>query len=132
MKDTDRTKQASRRLIKEEIKKQLIDSIVYNKNINTEDLNEWGNRVEDYEEAMGIIKEYEDIIKTNKRNTIFFADQQGKGFTRFKQSRRFKSLFKRFKISKGTIIFKKNIVKLVDKYPKMITSWITLNFLKSY
>ena len=115
MKDTDRTKQASRRLIKEEIKKQLLDSIVYNKNINTEDLNEWGNRVE----------EYEDIIKTNKRNIIFFADQQGKGFTKFKQSRRFKSLFKRFKISKGTIIFKINIVKLVDKYPKMMTWSIT-------
>ena len=73
MKDTDRTKQASRRLIKEEIKKQLMDSIVYNKNINTEDLNERGNRVEDYEEAMGIIKEYEDIIKTNTKNIMFFA-----------------------------------------------------------
>ena len=73
MKDTDRTKQASRRLIKEEIKKKLMDSVVYNKNINTEDLNEWGNRVEDYEEAMGIIKEYEDIIKTNTKNIMFFA-----------------------------------------------------------
>ena len=40
MKDTDRTKQASRRLSKEEIKKKLMDSVVYNKNINTEDLNE--------------------------------------------------------------------------------------------
>ena len=73
MEDTDRTKQASTRLSKEEIKKKLMDSVVYNKNINTEDLNEWGNRVEDYEEAMGIIKEYEDIIKTNTKNIMFFA-----------------------------------------------------------
>ena len=27
---------------------------------------------------------------------------------------------------------KKNIVKLLDKYPKMLTSSITLDFLKSY
>ena len=36
------------------------------------------NRVKDYQEAMDIIKEYEDIIKTNKKNTICFAYQQDK------------------------------------------------------
>ena len=34
--------------------------------------------MEDYEEAVDIIKEYEAIIKTNKKNLIFFAYQQGK------------------------------------------------------
>ena len=56
---------------------RLIDSLVYNANINTEDLNECTDRVKVYEEAVNIIKEYEDIIKTNKK-TIFFAYQQGK------------------------------------------------------
>ena len=32
----------------------------------------------------------------------------------------------------GTITFKVNIVNLVDKYSKMMTPSITLNFLKSY
>ena len=50
-----------------------MDSIVYNENINTEDLNERADRVEGYEEAVNIIKEYEDIIKTNKKNIIFFC-----------------------------------------------------------
>ena len=37
-----------------------------------------------------------------------------------------KSLVEQFKITKGAIIFKINIAKLVDKYP------IILNFSKSY
>ena len=77
-KDSDSTKQSWRRFSKEKFKKWLIDSLVYNENINTEDLNEQGYKVEDYEEAVDIIKEYEAIIKTNKKNLIFFVYQQGK------------------------------------------------------
>ena len=77
-KDSDSTKQSWRRLSKEKFKKWLIDSLVYNENINTEDLNEQGYKVEDYEAAVDIIKEYEAIIKTNKKNLIFFVYQQGK------------------------------------------------------
>ena len=35
--------------------------------------NERPNMVESYEKAMDIIKEYKDILKTNKKNIIFFA-----------------------------------------------------------
>ena len=45
-------------------------SLVYNGNINTEDLNEQANIVEGYKEAMDIIKEYKNIIKINKKNNI--------------------------------------------------------------
>ena len=44
--------------------------------------------MESCKEALDIIKEYEDIIKTNKKN-IFFAYQQGKGFRKFKEYRKF-------------------------------------------
>ena len=67
---------------------------------------------------MDIIKENEYIIKTNKMNIIFFVYQQG--FRKFKEKKRFKSHVGQFKITKGTIILKMNIVKLVDKYPKMM------------
>ena len=66
-KDSNSTKQSSRRLSKEEIKKWLIESLVYNNNINTEDLNARADRVEGYEETMNIIKEYEDIIKAKRK-----------------------------------------------------------------
>ena len=78
------------------------------------------------------MKEYEDIIKTNKKNIIFFAYQQDEVFRKCKENRKLKDLVERFKITKGTIIYKINIVKLIDKDPKIMTSSITLNFLKSY
>ena len=88
--------------------------------------------MEGYEEAINIIKEYKDIIETNKKNVIFFTYQQGRFFRKFKENRRFKSLAKQFRITKYKVIFKINIAKLNDKYPKMMTSSITLNFLKRY
>ena len=111
-----------------------MDSLVHNENIDTADLNERANivEVESYGKAMDIIKEYKDIIKENKKNITFFAYQQGKSFWKFKENRKFKSLVEQFKITKGKIIFKINLVKLVDKYLKMMTSSVTLNFLKSY
>ena len=45
---------------------------------------------------------------------------------------KFKNLVEQFRINKSTMIFKINIVKLVDEYQKMLTSSVTLNFLKSY
>ena len=66
-KDSNSTKESSRRLSKEEIKKWLIESLVYNNNINTEDLNARADRVEGYEETTSIIKEYEDIIKAKRK-----------------------------------------------------------------
>ena len=120
-KDSDGIKQSSR-LSKEKVKKRLIDSVDNNANINTEELNKCADRVKGYEEATNIIKEYREIIKTNKNNIVFIAYQQGK------ENRKFKSLVEQFKITKVTIIFKNNFVKLVEKYPKMMTSSVTLNF----
>ena len=76
------------------------------------------NRVENYQKAMNIIKEHEDIIKTNKKNLICFAYQQGKVFRKFKENRKIENPGEQFKVPKSTIIFKINIVKLIDKYPK--------------
>ena len=42
-----------------------MEPLDYNENIDTQDLNERANIVESYEEAMDIIKEYQDIIETN-------------------------------------------------------------------
>ena len=56
-----------------------------------------------------------------------FAYKQGKFSKKFKEDRKFKNLVEQFKINKSAIIFKINIVKLVTKHPKMLTSLITLN-----
>ena len=70
----------SRRLNKEQIKKQLLDSFVYKENITKEDLSAREDNVEDCQEAMVIIEECENIIKTNKKDIILFAYKQGKIF----------------------------------------------------
>ena len=43
--------------------------------MDTEDWNERANILENYKESMNIINEYEDIIKTNIKNSILFAYQ---------------------------------------------------------
>ena len=121
----------SRRFNKEKIKKQLLDSLVYDENINNEDLSARVDTVIDYQEAMKVIKGCENIIKMNKKKIICFAYEQGKIFKKFKEGTKFKNLVKQFGINKSTIIFKINIVKLADKFPKMLTSSVLLNFLKS-
>ena len=41
-------------------------------------------------------------------------------------------LVNEFNVHKSTITFKINIVKLIDKYPKLMKSSMTLGFLKNY
>ena len=89
-KDADNTKESSRGVSKQEIRKKLLDSLLYNGNIDTGDLNEQVKRKEDYEEVMDIIKEYEDIIKTNKKNIKFVAYEQSKVFRKFQKKTKFK------------------------------------------
>ena len=74
----------------------------------------------DRQEAMKFIEEYENIIKTNKKNITPFAYEQGRIFKKSIEDRKFKNLVEQFKINKSTIIFKINIIKLVDKHPKNV------------
>ena len=106
-----------RRLNKEQIKKQLFDSFVCD-DINKEDVSATADAIKDYQETMKTIKEWENIIKTNKKKIIDFAYEQGKIFRKIKEDTNFKNLVEQFRINKITIIFKINILKLVEKYNK--------------
>ena len=89
-------KQSSRILTKEEIKNLLLDLFVCNENINKEDLS---TRVynEDCQKAVENIEEYENTMKTNKKNIIRFAFEQGKMFEKFKEDKKFKNLVEQLK-----------------------------------
>ena len=69
-KRSDSSKQSSIRFSKEEIKKRLIDSLVYNENIDKEDLNVRANGVEDHQEAMNVIKEYKDVLHIDEAKLL--------------------------------------------------------------
>ena len=111
----------TKRLSKEEIKKQLLDSMIVNKVVQ---------EPEEPEEAAKVIKQYQDIIKTKKKGIISIAYYQGKVFKRFKEKEKLNKLVSQLGIHKSTIIFKINVFKLCERYPKLLKSSIGLEFFK--
>ena len=69
----------------------MLDSFFYD-DISKEDLSTRADTIKDYQEAMKIIKECKNIIKTNKKKIIGFAYKQGKIFKKFKEDTKFKNL----------------------------------------
>ena len=132
LKKGSRNTKKTRRLSKEEIEHQLIDSIFDNNIIKTDKLNAKVDKVEKPENAAAIIKQYEDIIRTKKKNIKSIVYHQGKVFKRLNNKEKFINLVNEFEVHKSTIIFKVNIVKLIDKHPILMKSSVTLGFLKNY
>ena len=100
--------------------------------METNKFNKKAEEVQKLEDAADVIKQYEDIIQTKKKGIINIAYHQGKVFKRFKDKEKFIKLVTEFKVHKSTIIFKINIYKLCEKYPKLLKSSIGLGFLKNY
>ena len=59
-----------KRLSKEEIKKQLLDSMIIDEVAEFDDLNKEAEEIQDPEKAAEIIKLYENIIKTKKKENL--------------------------------------------------------------
>ena len=96
----------TKRLSQEEIKKQLLESIIINDVVESEGLNREPEEVQDPEEAAKVIQKYENIIKRKKKGIISIAYHQGKVFKKFKDNEKFITLVSRLGIHKNTIIFK--------------------------
>ena len=122
----------TKRLNKEEIKKQLIESIRIKNAVETEELNDLADKVEKPEDAADIIKQYEKILCTKRKGIISVAFYRGKVFKRFKEKEKFIQMVGKLKINKSTIVIKINDFKLIEKHPKLMKSSVTLTFLKNY
>ena len=83
----------TKRLAKEETKKELIDSITTSNVIEIEELNKRAEKLEKSEDASAIIKQYEEIIGTKTKNIVSIAYHQGKVFKRFKEKEKVIHLF---------------------------------------
>ena len=121
-----------KRLSKEEIKTQFLNSMVTDENLKFDDLNKEAEEIQDPEKAAEIIKRCENIIKTKKKGILNVAICQGQIFKRFKEKEKFARLVSELGIHKTTIIFKINVFKLCKKYPKLLKSSIGLGFFKNY
>ena len=122
----------AKRLSKEEIKKQLLESMIIDENLEFDDLNKEAEEIQDPEKAAEIIKRYEDIIKTKKKGIINVAFHQGMVFKRFKEKEKFIKFVSELETHKITIIFKIKVFKLCKEYSKLLKSSIGLGFFKSY
>ena len=60
----------AKRLSKEDIKKQLTESLIIDEVVEFDNLNKEAEKIQDPEKAAEIIKRYEDIIKTKKKGII--------------------------------------------------------------
>ena len=130
--ENSETKKKTKRLDKDEIKKQLLESITINNAIEIDEINKRADKVEKPEDAAGIIKEYKEILRVERKDAVVVAFYQGKIFKCFKDKEKFQQMVGQLKIRKSTIIFKINVFKLTEKYPKLIKSSVTLTFLKNY
>ena len=122
----------TKRLSKEEIKKQLLESIIINEVVESEELNKEAEEIKEPEKAAKIIKQYEDIIKTKKKGIMSIAYYQGKVFKRFKEKEKFIKLVSQLGTHKNTIIFNIKVFKLCERYPKLLRSSIGLGFFNNY
>ena len=64
-------------LSKEEIKTQLLNSMIIDENLEFHDLNKEAEEIQDPEKAAEIIKRCENIIKTKKKGILNVAICQG-------------------------------------------------------
>ena len=103
-----------KRLSKEEIQKELLESIIINEVAEPEELNKNSEEIQKSEEEAEVIKQYEYIIKTKKKAILNIAYYQGKVFKRFKEKEKFIKLVSQLEIHKNTIIFKINVFKLCE------------------
>ena len=88
--------------------------------------------VDNPEDAADLIQKYAEIVRTKRQGIISVAYHQGKMFSQFREKEKFVRLVVDFGVHKGTIIFKLNLFRLLDKYPGLRKSSVTLSFMKNY
>ena len=91
---------------KTEIKKELDDSIINGEKNENADMQDKVNRCISNEDAIKVIKDFEQIIQNKKSNIVWLAYYQGQISQKFREKERFISdMALKFHVSKSTIVF---------------------------
>ena len=116
-----------------EIKKELEDSIANGRNNENTDIEQTAkNRTESEEDAAKVIRKFEEIIRNKRCDIVWLANHQGKIFQKFRLKERFvNDMVSKFKVSKSTIVFKIALSRLIDDYPKIKDSSLSLHYFKN-
>ena len=108
---------------------ELLESIIINEAVESEESNKKVEEIQEPEEVAKVIEQYECLIKMKKKEIISIVHYQGHIFERFKKKEKLFKLVSKLEIYKNTIIFKINVFKLCERYPKLLGSSIGLGFL---
>ena len=79
-----------------------------------------------------MVKGFEKITKHKKKGILNLAYKQGLLFKKLKELDEFTEMLRDTGISKSTIYFKGKLIKVLEKYPKLKKSSLSLNFMKNY
>ena len=116
---------------KTEIKKELEDSIINSEKNEYADMQDKVNRCISNEDTIKVIQDLEQIIQNKKSNIVWLAYYQDQIFQKFREKERFVSdMVLKFHVSKSTIVFKIALKKLIDDFPKIKDSSLSLHYLK--
>ena len=87
------------------------------------------NRTANEEDAVKVIQEFGKIIRNKKSNMVWLAHYQGKIFHKFRSKERFvNDMVLKFKVRKSMIVFKIALTRLIDDYPKIKDSSLSLHY----
>ena len=114
------------KITNDEIRRKLIESLVMNETIKTDELTRRAQEVEDPEKTAEVIQECKSIIRMKKKSIIRIAYSQDKFLKKLKDKKKFITLVNKVGIHKITRILKIHIFKLCEEYPKLFNSSIGL------
>ena len=83
-------------------------------------------------DAGKVIQEFEQIIRSNKKNILWLTYQQSIIIQTFKEKDKFAKMITVLSVCKQTFSFKIAIVGLINQYPKIKNSSLCLYFLKKH
>ena len=74
-----------------------------------------------------------EVIKNKKSDIVWLAYHQGKIFQKFILQEQFvNDMVSKFKVRKSIIVFKIALTRLIDKYPKIKDSSLSLHYFKKH
>ena len=115
---------------KSEIKKELEESIAKSGRNENAGMQEKVNGCRTNEDAVKAIQEFEQIIQNKKSDIVWLAYYQGQIFQKFRERERFVSdMVLKFNVSKSTVVFKIALKKLIDNFPRIKNSWLSLHYI---
>ena len=117
---------------KKVIKKEFEDSTANGKKNENMDMQQMAeNCIVNEEDAAEVIQKFEETIRNKKGGIVWLAYYQSKIFQKFRSKERFvNDMVSKFKLSKSTMVFKIALSSLIDDYPKIKDSSLSLYYFK--